>query len=170
MTCSKSGSRCNFGHKQDSVAVTVKREDIDSILKSHDKVVDLQFDGTTETAVITELQWDTFGININHVDFQRVDANERVHVDVNIVLKGVAPGVVAGGTLDHLHRTLSIECPAIAIPHEIVAKIGHLEVGGELTIGDLELPENVHSLEDASIVVAHVHKASDDDESEDAAE
>ena len=103
-----------FGHKEEPVPVSVKREDIDHVLKVHDKVVDLQIDGKTETAVITDLQWDTFGINIIHVDFQRVDPNERVHVDVNIVLKGLALGVVEdGGTLEHLHRTLKIECPAI---------------------------------------------------------
>ncbi|MCA9038870.1 MAG: 50S ribosomal protein L25 [Planctomycetaceae bacterium] len=147
-----------FGHKQESVPVTVKQEDIESILKSHDKVVDLQLEGKTETAVITDLQWDTFGAKIYHVDFQRVDPNERVHVEVNIVLKGIAHGVVEGGTLEQLHRTLAIECPAIAIPHEITVRITDMQIGDELKIGDLKLPENVHALEDESLLVVHIVK------------
>ncbi|QDU79715.1 General stress protein CTC [Polystyrenella longa] len=152
-----------FGHKQDSVPVTVKREDIDSILQSHDKVVDLQLDGKTETAVITQLHWDTFGVNINHVDFQRVDPNERVQVEINIVLKGLAHGVTEGGSLEQMHRRLSIECPAISIPHELVVRISDMNIGDELTVGDLKLPENVTLLEDASIMVAHVIKPTVED-------
>jgi len=147
------------GHKQDSASITVKNSDIEDIIHHREKVVELECNGKKETAVVKELQWDTFSTHVQHIDFLRVDPEERVEVEVAIEIHGVAPGVVAGGALDHAHRSLRIECPVIAIPHAIEARVGSLEIGDALHVKDLELPENVHSLESDSIIVAQVIKS-----------
>lgn len=147
------------GHKQETVSITVKNSDIEDIIHHREKVVELVCNGTSEVTVVKDVQWNTFSTYVQHIDFLRVDPEERVSVEVAIETHGVAPGVVAGGALDFAHRSLKIECPVIAIPHVIEAKIGSLEIGDALHISDIELPEGVKSLESDSIIVAQVVKA-----------
>jgi hypothetical protein len=42
----------------------------------------------SDNALIRELQYDTFGLEILHVDFARVSEHERVHVKVPLEVRG----------------------------------------------------------------------------------
>lgn len=145
-----------YGHHQDPVPVTAARSALIPVVKSGRRVVDLDFGGKTEKVLLREVQWDAFGDHIQHFDLLRVDADERVTVEVPVVLKGTAAGVVGGGVLDlHLH-SLSLECLAIEIPDSIVLRIGHLEKGQAIHVGEIELPANVTCLNAADLVVVQV--------------
>ncbi|MEZ6067337.1 MAG: 50S ribosomal protein L25 [Planctomycetaceae bacterium] len=128
-------------------------------------MVDLKLDGNSETAAVSEVQWDTFRRYLIHADFMRVDANERVHVEVPVHLKGTAPGVVAGGILEQPLHTLSIECLAINIPKEILVKIGELEIGATIHVRELtDIPSGVTIQNDPDQVVLHIVEPRGDDE------
>lgn len=129
-----------YGHEQEPVAFAVAADDLTPIIHSGAHVVDLEMDGQVEKAIVREVQWDTFSTRIQHVDLLRVDPNERVSVDVAIVLRGTAPGAVAGGILDHALHALTIDCPAIQIPDRITVRINALEIGDAIHVSDLEIP------------------------------
>ena len=44
-----------------------------------------------EKAFIRELQWDPFGVHVLHADFTRVSADERIEIEVPVVLRGETP-------------------------------------------------------------------------------
>src|SRR5205823_1485343 len=88
--------------------------------------------------------------------FKRVSADERIEVDVPVELKGIAPGIAAGGLLDQPLHVLRIECPAIAVPDVIRVNINELQLGAAVHIKDLKLPENVKALEEPDAIVVHV--------------
>src|SRR5437868_14239183 len=68
-----------YGHKEANVAVTVNAEELDRAIRvQHARVLDLQIEGKKETVLIRELQWDTFGRVMLHIDFARVSATDRV--------------------------------------------------------------------------------------------
>ncbi|HMF20013.1 MAG TPA: 50S ribosomal protein L25, partial [Gemmataceae bacterium] len=102
-------------------------------------------------------QWDPLGHDILHVDFARVAADERITIDVRLELRGTAPGVTAGGSLDQPLHNLEIECLAIAVPESIRVNIGELQIEGVIHVRDLVLPEGVTTKIDPDAVVVQVH-------------
>ncbi len=145
-----------YGHKQDPVAIVCEREDIEALVRSRAHVVELELDGQVETTVLRETQWDTYGTEILHFDLLRVDPTERVTVEVPIELRGVAPGVLAGGILEQPLHSLEIECPAIRIPDSIVVRIGDLQIGDILHVRDVEPPPDSKVLNPPDAVVLHI--------------
>jgi large subunit ribosomal protein L25 len=145
-----------YGHKEATVAVSLARDELLAALRHGARVVDLATDGSAETALIREVQWDHLGKEVLHVDFARVGKDERIHVAVRIELRGIAPGVTAGGVLDQPLHALEIECLAIRIPESIRVNVGELQMDGAIHVRDLHLPEGVVALTDADAVVVHV--------------
>lgn len=156
-----------YGHQQDPVAFSVSADILTPILHSGHKVVDLEMGSAVEKAMFREVQWDTFGQVVQHFDLVRVDANERVTVDVAIVLRGNAPGVLSGGMLEqHLH-SLTLDCPAIEIPERITVRISELEIGGVIHVSDLELPGHTHvQTTDDTVVVRVVEAVAEEEDVE----
>ncbi|MBW3541595.1 MAG: 50S ribosomal protein L25 [Planctomycetes bacterium] len=148
-----------YGHREDAVAIAVPADRFDAIVHGGHRVVEMELDGHNQTALLQDVQWDPLGISIQHFDLLRVDRNERVTVDVTIVLRGTAPGAVAGGVVEHQLHKLSIECPAVGIPDSIVVRIGELQIGQSIHVGDLELPEGVTVLTSADQPVVQVVEA-----------
>jgi large subunit ribosomal protein L25 len=147
-----------YGHQIDPLAIEMTWESLAPVLKAGTRVVDLDVDGSVEKAMFRDIQWDTFGSTVNHIDFLRIDPNDRVEVEVPIVLKGTAPGILAGGILDfHLH-SVTIECLAIQIPDNIPVKIGELQIDQAIHVRELELPPNTVVKNDPETVVVQVKK------------
>jgi large subunit ribosomal protein L25 len=145
-----------YGHQIDPLAIEIAWDSLAPVLKAGTRVVDLDVEGAVEKAMFRDIQWDTFGSEVNHIDFLRIDPNDRVEVEVPIVLKGTAPGVLGGGVLDfHLH-SVTIECLAIAIPDNIPVKIGELQLEQAIHVRELELPPNTVVKNDPETVVVQV--------------
>lgn len=128
-----------YGHGEKCVDLAAKREALEAVIRHGGRVVDLT-GAVKESALIRELQWDTFGIEPIHVDLLRVSKTERVKVKVPVDLRGDAPGHRAGGTVNLVLHEVEIECTPDQIPEKIHAQIGSLEVGGVVKVHDLELP------------------------------
>ncbi|MEZ6142509.1 MAG: 50S ribosomal protein L25 [Zavarzinella sp.] len=150
-----------YGHKEEPFSIVISKEDLNAVLKSHSRTVNLTIDGKTESALIQSMQHDHMGMEILHVDFRRVYANERVQTTVELELRGIAPGTNSGGTIEQpLHR-LHIECSATAVPEVIRVKIDHLMLDQAIHVKELVLPEGVVALDDpeAFVVMCRVPAA-----------
>jgi large subunit ribosomal protein L25 len=145
-----------YGHKKETVPVALNGEELTNAIRHGARVVDLKSEAGTEHALIQDLQWDHLGKDILHVDFRRVDINERVEVPVPIELRGIAPGVTAGGILDQPLHTLTVECPVNAVPDSIRVAIGELQIEQAIHVRDLNLPPEVKVLDDPDAIVVHV--------------
>lgn len=145
-----------YGHKEETVHFSVDSDVLSPVVISGHKVVDFELDGKTQKAIIKDVQWDTFSTQVQHVDLLRVDENERVSTVVDLVVRGIAPGVLAGGILEQPHHTLPIECPVIRLPDNIVVRIGNLQLGESIHVSDLQLPKDVTTTLPPEEVVIHV--------------
>ena len=145
-----------YGHKQQTVAVSLSGEELERIIRHGVRVVDLQTDGGTEKALLKELQWDHLGKEVLHVDLERVSEDERIEISVRLEVKGIAPGVTGGGVLDQPLHALMVECLAVRIPDSIRVNINELQLGAAIHVKDLTLPEGVKALGDPDAVVVHV--------------
>jgi large subunit ribosomal protein L25 len=145
-----------YGHKEQTVSVMLPRDELYRVIRHGIRVVDLQAGGKTETALIRDVQWDHLGLDILHVDFARVAADERIKIEVRIELRGTAPGVTAGGVLDQPIHSLDIECLAIAVPESIRVPIGELQIGQAVHVKELKLPDGVTTAVDPEAIVVQV--------------
>jgi large subunit ribosomal protein L25 len=145
-----------YGHKEETVSVAVATDALMSAVRHGARVVDLRTDSGLQKAQIAELQWDHLGMELLHVDFRRVAADERIHVTVPVELKGIAPGVTGGGILDQPIHTLSVECAADSVPESIRVNINELQLGAAIHVRELHLPPGVKALADPDAIVVHV--------------
>jgi large subunit ribosomal protein L25 len=112
----------------------------------HASVLSLTVDGVTETVVLRDTQWHPYKQLVLHVDFQRVDADHKIHVKVplHFVNAENCPGVkVGGGKPHHIVTELDIECLPGRLPEYIEVDMGKLEAGHSIHAADLKLPLGV---------------------------
>jgi large subunit ribosomal protein L25 len=152
-----------YGHGEATVSLTVGHDDLATVLRHHSRLVDLK-GGVNESALIRALQWDPFGIEVLHVDFARVSADERIEVQVSVELRGTAPGVNEGGVIEHLLHEVMIECLATAIPDRIQVRVNNLNKGDQITVAQLELPAGVKMLSDPEDIVVQCVEAAQEPE------
>src|SRR5262249_50032936 len=77
-----------YGHKEETISVSLPADDLVRAIRHGVHVVDLQTQSQTEKALIREVQWDHFGKDVLHVDFTRVAVDERIHVTVPLEIRG----------------------------------------------------------------------------------
>jgi large subunit ribosomal protein L25 len=145
--------------------LAVGHDDLATVLRHHTRLVDLK-GGVNESALLRELQWDVYGIEVLHVDFARVSADERIEVQVSVELRGTAPGVNEGGVIEHLLHEVTVECLATAIPDRIQVRINQLNKDQSITVAQLEVPAGVTILTDPEAIVVQCVEAAKEPEAE----
>jgi large subunit ribosomal protein L25 len=145
-----------YGHKKDTASVAVSAEELDRAIRVlHVRMLDLEVDGTPETVLVREVQWDAFGKQMIHVDFERKSRTDRVKVTVPVELRN-APKATGGGVLDQPLHKLHIECLLGSIPEAIRIDITNLTLGNPIHVRELTLPEGVQVLEAPEAVVVQL--------------
>jgi large subunit ribosomal protein L25 len=145
-----------YGHKEATVSVAVPEDELTRAIRTGLHILDLKADGSTQTVLIKDVQWDALGKELLHVDFTRVAADERVVVTVPVEVRGTAPGLAEGGVLDQPVHSLQVECLVRAVPESIRVPVGELHLGGMIHVRDLTLPPDVRVVADPDTVIVHV--------------
>jgi large subunit ribosomal protein L25 len=113
----------------------------------HASVLSLAIDGgKAESVVLRDFQMHPFKQLVLHIDFQRVDANKKMHakVPLHFVNGDAAPGVkLGGGMVSHALNELDVVCLPANLPEFIEVDLGSLEVGKSIHVSDLKLPKGV---------------------------
>lgn len=150
-----------YGHKQASLPIAVNAHDFIEALHHGHRLFSLQMAEAAETALVKDLQYDYLGKSIIHVDFLRVDLNERVTVEVPLEFRGTAVGTTSGGILEESLTTLEIECAVVAIPETIPVNVRDLKIGDVLHAKDIPLPPGcvLKTPPDAQVVICLESKA-----------
>ena len=145
-----------YGHKLDTLPVAVGLEELDRAMGTGARMLNLDIDGSTESVLVRDVQYDAFGDRILHVDFSRVNPDEEIHLDVDIEFHGEPVGLSEGGKLDLGIHQINIACLPARIPRSIRAELSGLDIGDTLHLKDLIAPEGIRFLTPAEVVVAHV--------------
>jgi len=92
-----------------------------------------------------------------HVDFQRVDASQKIHVKVplHFVNADVSPAVKqASAIISHVLTDLDISCLPKDLPEFVTVDLSALEVGHSIHLADLKLPNGVTTVTQENLTVA----------------
>jgi len=137
--------------------LSVNQHDFDGLLRhgAHG-LLDVEMDGATESAVIKDVQYDVFGREVLHVDFARISRDERVVVEVPIVLKGTAAGVAEGGVVNWNMHSVDVECPAANIIEQLPVNVAGLKLNQSILVKDLQVPEGLKIMDEPDLVVVQV--------------
>lgn len=146
-----------YGHKQNVVPISMPKKELVSHLEHGAHLFALAVGGQNETVLVKEVQYDHLGLEVLHVDFARVDLNERVKVNIPLELRGTPKGVSeGGGVLTQVITDLEIECLVTEIPDQFRHNVGDMQLDQVLHVKDIQLPAGVKALQDGDLIVATV--------------
>jgi len=154
-----------YGHGKEAVSIQLSQRELERAVEhgEHLLAIKLGSKGATQ-ALIKEIQHDAIGGHIIHADFAEVAMDEKVSVTVPLVLHGTPAGVKEGGTVDHILHEVEVECLAASIPQEIRIEIAELNVGDQITAGQIELPDGVEIGLDADELIVAVRAPVEEEE------
>lgn len=152
-----------YGAGKETIAVQMNLKEFESIIHTEageNAVITLKIEGgkkaREETVLIKDIQHDPVSDRIQHVDFNIISLTEKITAEVPVHEKGESAGVKEGGVLDHVHRTVTVECLPTLIPDKIVVMIDKLNINDAIHTKELPLPEGVRCLLDPDEVIMKV--------------
>lgn len=151
-----------YGHGEESIPLSVDARELQRLVHSvsiENTIVDLSLKGTRQPfkVLIREIQRHPTREEYIHVDFFHIAMDEKISVEVPIVLKGEPTGVRnKGGILDHQLRELEVYCLPAEIPERIEVDVSELDIGDAIHVRDLAVPEGVEIEADPDRAVAAV--------------
>ncbi len=149
-----------YGAKKDPVAVSLDPKQVSRILHSasgHNTIFELALDGERTQAMIVDWQYEPIKGALLHVDLKRIAMDQKLTVNVPVVLRGEPAGVKQqGGILEQTLREVEVECLPGDIPTAIEADVSELVFGKVLRVSDLKPGDKVKILSEANQPVAHV--------------
>jgi len=142
-----------YGHGQAVEMLSLPGDALRRAIETGHRLVTLRLGDRQERALVREVQFDTWGQAILHVDFGRVALDEIVSVEVEIVSHGTPKGALAGGVLEQPLRRVSVACKADAIPDQIRVEVERMDLNDKIQVKDLPVPEGVKITEDPEAIV-----------------
>lgn len=138
---------------------SVKKIAIEKIVFSPDVYqVELNIDGKSAVGIIQELQQHPTKDTIQHVDFLELSDNKSIKINLPVRLTGASPGVMAGGKLMLVFRTLQCVGLPKDLPEAIILNISSLNIGAAIRINSIVIP-GISFLDPANAVVVSVKMA-----------
>lgn len=142
-----------YGGGKDAVSLEINAKELFLQFRHetfHASVLSLILDGKKENVLLRDFQMHPVRNTIQHVDFQRVSASEKIHVKVpfHFVNADVAPGVkVGGGIVAHVQTEADVSCLAKDLPEFIEVDVAHLEIGHSVHLSQIKLPKGVEFIQ-----------------------
>ncbi|MCX7627116.1 MAG: 50S ribosomal protein L25/general stress protein Ctc [Methylophilaceae bacterium] len=126
----------------------------------HSSILTLNLDGKKEQVLLRDYQMHPVRSEILHVDFQRVSANQKIHVKVplHFVNADIAPGVkLAHGIVTHIMTEAEVSCLPKDLPEFIEVDLSNLQAGHSIHLSEIKLPKGVEFVQlahgdDAAVV------------------
>ena len=130
----------------EATAFQVSEREVRSVIAEGAALFDLSVDGgKARPVVVKEQQLHPVRGTLRHIDLQEVNLNEAIQAEVTIELEGVeeAPGVKAGGVLEHVTREITVEALPTEIPDKITVDVSAMEINDTLQLSAIEAPKGV---------------------------
>ena len=115
----------------------------------HASVLDMELAGTEHKVLLRDVQMHPFKQLILHIDFQRVDANTKLHMKVPLHFSGdeLSPAVKTDGCIaNHVVTEIEVLCLPTDLPEFIAVDLSGLKKGKSLHLADITLPKGVSAV------------------------
>ena len=116
----------------------------------HSSILAMNVDGKKQNVLLRDVQMHPWKQEVLHIDFQRVDAKQKIHmrVPLHFMNEDVAPGVkVGGGVVNHIMTDVEISCLPADLPEFLEVDLAQAELGASVHLSEVKLPEGVESVQ-----------------------
>jgi large subunit ribosomal protein L25 len=150
-----------YGHGTEPQHVSVPGHEVSLLLRKANALIELDIEGTTQLALVKDVQKDPVRQIIEHLDLVVIRTGERVQVEVPVHVEGEP----AGGMIVTLDATtVNLEAEATHIPERVTVSVEGLGDGTQINAADLILPQGSTLISDPAMLVVAVNaqQGSDD--------
>lgn len=115
----------------------------------HGSVLEMELAGQVTKVLLRNLTMHPYKQQVQHVDFQRVDANTVLHAKVALHYSGEenSPAVKADACLiNHVLTELDVACLPRDLPEFIAVDLSGLKKGVSFHLNDIKLPKGVKAV------------------------
>ena len=168
-----------YGGGEDPVAITLKlNEVIRAINSGHflTSTANLVHEGKKQLVIPQAIQMHPVTDMPMHVDLYRVKASQVISVEVPVHFHDEegSPGIKRGGALNVVRHAVELHVRADSIPDQLDAYLTGLDIGDNVKISDIKLPEGAEpTITDRDFTIAtitgrmaEVVEETDEDEAE----
>ncbi|HHT0594664.1 TPA: 50S ribosomal protein L25/general stress protein Ctc [Legionella anisa] len=155
----------------------IKALETESIYSS---VFDITIDGKVEHVILKALQRHPYKPVVMHIDLQRVSKTDVLVklVPIHFINEDKAPGIKAGGIINHTMTQVEVRCQAKDLPEFITVDMADVKMDDIVHLSHLKLPKGVKltvdvtdGSHDAPVVSIHMPRviATEEEETTEAA-
>jgi large subunit ribosomal protein L25 len=158
-----------YGGHADARALTLSHQKLLIMLDNerfYSTILNLKVGDQTQAAILKDVQRHPFKNAIVHIDFQRVEENEKIRISIPLHFTGaaVSPGVKSqGGIVSHMRTETEVACLPKDLPEFIEVDISGLSLNESIHLSQLKVPEGVTLVDlakdDAAVVAIHSPRA-----------
>ena len=158
-----------YGGHLEARALTLSHQKLALMLDNerfYSTILSLKVGDQTQAAILKDVQRHPFKNAILHIDFQRVEENEKIRFSIPLHFKGaaIAPGVKSqGGIVSHMRNEVEVSCLPKDLPEFVEVDISGLSLNESIHLSQLKIPEGVQLMdlakEDSAVVAIHSPRA-----------
>ena len=112
----------------------------------HSSILDMEIDGVSQQVLLRDFQVHAFKQLVLHADFQRVHADQKIHMKValHFINADISPAVkLHAATISHVMAEVEVACLPANLPEFITVDLASIDVGHSIHVANLTLPEGV---------------------------
>jgi large subunit ribosomal protein L25 len=158
-----------YGGHSDARALTLSHQKLSILLENerfYSTILSLKVGDQTQAAILKDVQRHPFKNAIVHIDFQRVEENQKIRISIPLHFKGeaISPGVKSqGGLVSHMRNDVEVSCLPKDLPEFIEVDISGLSLNESINLSQLKIPDGVQLVElakeDSAVVAIHSPRA-----------
>jgi large subunit ribosomal protein L25 len=158
-----------YGGHAEARALTVSHQKLMLMLENerfYSTILSLKVGDQTQAAILKDVQRHPYKNAVLHIDFQRVEENEKIRISIPLHFTGaaVSPGVKSqGGIVSHMRNEVEVSCLPRDLPEFIEVDISGLSLNESIHLSQLKVPAGVTLIElvkdDAAVVAIHSPRA-----------
>jgi large subunit ribosomal protein L25 len=158
-----------YGGHSDARALTLSHQKLSILLENerfYSTILSLKVGDQTQAAILKDVQRHPFKNAIVHIDFQRVEENQKIRISIPLHFKGeaISPGVKSqGGLVSHMRNDVEVSCLPKDLPEFIEVDISGLSLNESIHLSQLKIPDGVQLVElakeDSAVVAIHSPRA-----------
>lgn len=155
-----------YAKGEDNKNVQVTTREFDKILRlaGTSTIITLNIDGENKDVLIKDYQIHPYKNQYLHIDFQAINQNETIRVNVPVVLLGRDDIDVKDSVLVQNMDTVDVECLPKYIPQTADVDVSELQIGDNKTVADLDIfsNENITVLAEEDEVVCSLQEVTEE--------